>query len=217
MDVVLLGGPGSGKGTQAELLQDRLGLTHVASGDLFRENINDQTELGILAKEYMDQGQLVPDDVTIGMIRDRLQKPDVEKGILFDGFPRTIPQAEILDELLASFGRKIDYVINLRVSEDEIVRRLSGRLICRECQIPFHRDFNPFTTCPLGKCSGEFIYQREDDKPETVLARLEVFHRQTAPLIQYYQERGNLVTISGERTVETVYDNIIKAIHLDDQ
>jgi len=217
MDVVLLGGPGSGKGTQAELLQDRLGLTHVASGDLFRENINDQTELGILAKEYMDQGQLVPDDVTIGMIRDRLQKPDVEKGILFDGFPRTIPQAEILDELLASLGRKIDYVINLRVSEDEIVRRLSGRLICRECQIPFHRDFNPFTTCPLGKCSGEFIYQREDDKPETVLARLEVFHRQTAPLIQYYQERGNLVTISGERTVETVYDNIIKAIHLDDQ
>ena len=216
MDIILLGGPGSGKGTQADILQDRLGLTHVASGDIFRENINAQTELGKLAKEYIDQGHLVPDEVTISMIRDRLQKPDVEQGLLFDGFPRTIPQAEAMDELVAAFGRKIDYVINLRVSEDEILRRLSGRLICRECQIPFHREFNPFTTCPLGKCSGEFIYQRDDDKPETVLARLEVFHRQTEPLIQYYQERGNLVTVSGEGTVEIVYDNIIKAIQFDD-
>ena len=215
MDIILLGGPGSGKGTQADILQDRLGLTHVASGDIFRENINAQTELGKLAKEYIDQGHLVPDEVTISMIRDRLQKPDVEQGLLFDGFPRTIPQAEAMDELVAAFGRKIDYVINLRVSEDEILRRLSGRLICRECQIPFHREFNPFTTCPLGKCSGEFIYQRDDDKPETVLARLEVFHRQTEPLIQYYQERGNLVTVSGEGTVEIVYDNIIKAIQFD--
>jgi len=215
MDVILLGGPGSGKGTQAELLQERLGITHVASGDLFRENINNQTELGLLAKGYIDQGQLVPDEVTISMIQDRLQKPDVEDGILFDGFPRTIPQAEALEKLLAEFNRKIDVVINLSVSEDEIVRRLSGRLICRECQIPFHREFNPFQECPLGKCNGEFLYQREDDKPETVRERLKVFNRQTAPLIAFFQERGNLITVSGEGTLESINHRIIDAIQLE--
>jgi adenylate kinase len=215
MDVILLGGPGSGKGTQAELLQERLGITHVASGDLFRENINNQTELGLLAKGYIDQGQLVPDEVTISMIQDRLQKPDVEDGILFDGFPRTIPQAEALEKLLAEFNRKIDVVINLSVSEDEIVRRLSGRLICRECQIPFHREFNPFKECPLGKCNGEFLYQREDDKPETVRERLKVFNRQTAPLIAFFQERGNLITVSGEGTLESINHRIIDAIQLE--
>jgi len=216
MDVILLGGPGSGKGTQAKLLQVKLELTHVASGDLFRENINNQTELGLLAKVYIDQGQLVPDKVTIGMIRNRLQKPDTAQGVLFDGFPRTLPQAEALDHLLATFKRKVDFVINLSVSDDEIIRRLSGRLICRECQIPFHREFNPFKKCPLDKCSGEFIYQREDDKPETVLARLDVFKRQTAPLIEYYQEKGNLVTVSGEGTVDIISDRIIKALEDDD-
>lgn len=215
MDVILLGGPGSGKGTQAELLQERLGFTHVASGDLFRENINNQTELGLLAKGYIDQGQLVPDEVTISMIQSRLQKPDVEDGILFDGFPRTIPQAEALEKLLAEFHRKIDVVINLSVSEDEIVRRLSGRLICRECQIPFHREFNPFKECPLGKCHGEFLYQREDDKPETVRERLEVFNRQTAPLIAFFQERGNLITVSGEGTLESINNRIIDALQLE--
>ena len=215
MDVILLGGPGSGKGTQAELLQERLGITHVASGDLFRENINNQTELGLLAKGYIDQGQLVPDEVTISMIQDRLQKPDVEDGILFDGFPRTIPQAEALEKLLAEFNRKIDVVINLSVSEDEIVRRLSGRLICRECQIPFHREFNPFKECPLGKCNGEFLYQREDDKPETVRERLKVFNRQTAPLIAFFQERGNLITVSGEGTLESINNRIIDALQLE--
>jgi adenylate kinase len=148
------------------------------------------------------------------MIRDRLQKPDVENGILFDGFPRTIPQAEALDILLAALGRTIQSVINLSVSEDEIVKRLSGRLICRECQIPFHRDFNPFKSCPLGKCSGEYIYQREDDKPDTVRARLGVFNTQTAPLIQYYLERGILVTVSGEGTVGVVFDAILKALQV---
>ena len=216
MDVILLGGPGSGKGTQAELLQSRLCITHVSSGDLFRENINDKTELGLLAKVHIDQGQLVPDEVTIGMIWERLQKPDVAQGILFDGFPRTLPQAEALDDLLASLTRSIDFVVNLVVSKEEILTRLSGRLICRECQIPFHREFNPFSTCPLSKCSGEFIYQREDDKPETVLARLVVFERQTAPLIEYYQEKGNLITVSGEGSVETISDRIIKALERDE-
>jgi adenylate kinase len=212
MDVILLGGPGSGKGTQAELLQERLGITHVASGDLFRENINNQTELGLSAKEYIDQGHLVPDEITIGMIHDRLNKPDVHKGVLFDGFPRTIPQAEALNELLNSLERQIDHVIYLSVSEEEIVRRLSGRLICRECQIPFHREFNPFSKCPLDKCNGEFIYQRDDDKPETVLERLEVFHKQTAPLIEFYQDSGNLITVSGEGTLESINDRIVEAL-----
>jgi adenylate kinase len=134
---------------------------------------------------------------------------------LFDGFPRTIPQAEALEKLLAEFHRKIDVVINLSVSEDEIVRRLSGRLICRECQIPFHREFNPFKECPLGKCHGEFLYQREDDKPETVRERLEVFNRQTAPLIAFFQERGNLITVSGEGKLESINNRIINALQLE--
>ena len=212
MDLILIGGPGTGKGTQAELLQDKLGLTHLASGDLFRENINSGTELGLLAKWYIDQGKLVPDDVTIDMIRERLKAMDSDQGILFDGFPRTLPQAEALDQLLAELDRKIDLVIHLEVSDDEIVRRLSGRLICRECQTPFHRDFNPFTKCPYDKCSGEFLYQREDDKPETVRARLRVFQRQTAPLIEHYMRRGLLVKIDCEKSVKAVFKSTLEAL-----
>jgi adenylate kinase len=209
MNLILIGGPGSGKGTQAELLQDKLGLTHIASGDLFRENINGKTELGVLAKKYIDQGELVPDDVTIAMIQERLKEPDVESGILFDGFPRTIPQAKALGDILAALNMKIDLVIFLEVSDDEIVRRLSGRMICRECQTPFHKEFNPFTKCPYNKCSGEFLYQREDDRPETVRARLEVFQKQTAPLVDYYHKRGNLVRLDGEGQVEEVSKRLL--------
>ena len=212
MDLVLIGGPGTGKGTQAELLQSKVGLTHISSGDLFRENIDRGTELGLTAKMYIDQGKLVPDDVTVGMIREWLKEQDVEEGILFDGFPRTLPQAEALDELLADLDRKIDHVIHLVVSEDEIVKRLSGRLICRECQIPFHQEFNPFVKCPYDKCMGEFLYQREDDKPETVRARLKVFQKQTAPLIEHYRTKGLLVNINGEDAVQTVFNSIIEAI-----
>jgi adenylate kinase len=212
MDLILIGGPGTGKGTQAELLQDKLSLTHIASGDLFRENIDGRTELGLTAKRYIDQGKLVPDDVTVDMIRKRLQELDSEQGILFDGFPRTLPQAEALDHLLAELNRKIDLVIHLEVSDDEIIRRLSGRLICRECQTPFHREFNPFVKCPYDKCSGEFLYQREDDKPETVRARLKVFQKQTAPLIEHYMAKGLLVKIDGEKSVETVFKAILEAL-----
>jgi adenylate kinase len=212
MDLILIGGPGTGKGTQAELLQDKLSLTHIASGDLFRENIDGRTELGLTAKRYIDQGKLVPDDVTVDMIRKRLQELDSEQGILFDGFPRTLPQAEALDHLLVELNRKIDLVIHLEVSDDEIIRRLSGRLICRECQTPFHREFNPFVKCPYDKCSGEFLYQREDDKPETVRARLKVFQKQTAPLIEHYMAKGLLVKIDGEKSVETVFKAILEAL-----
>jgi adenylate kinase len=215
MDLILLGGPGSGKGTQAELLQKHLGITHIASGDLFRENINQQTHLGLLAKAFIDKGELVPDQVTIDMIRERLKEPDTEAGVLFDGFPRTIPQAEALDELLASLDRKINRVIYLSVSDDEIVRRLSGRVICRECQVPFHKEFNPFKRCPFDKCQGEHLYQREDDQPDTVRARLKVFQDQTAPLIKYYTKEGILLTISGEGTVEGIFETITEAIGAD--
>jgi adenylate kinase len=215
MDLILLGGPGSGKGTQAELLQKNLGTTHVASGDLFRENINHRTHLGLLAKTFIDKGELVPDDITIEMIRERLKEPDAESGVLFDGFPRTIPQAEALDSLLASLGRKIDFVIYLSVSDDEIVRRLSGRLICRECQVPFHKEFNPFERCPYEKCHGEHLYQREDDKPDTIRARLKVFQNQTAPLIEYYKERDVLLTVSGEGSVEMIFETILESLRTD--
>ncbi len=211
MNIVLLGGPGSGKGTQAEHLQAVLGLTHVASGDLFRENLKEQTELGRLAEEYMSRGELVPDTVTVAMVRERLQRPDVKNGVIFDGFPRTQPQAQALSEMLDELGEKIDGVLYIDVSDDEIVRRLSGRLICKECQTPFHQIFNPFKTCPDDKCQGEYLYQRDDDKPETVRARLKVYHEQTAPLIEYYQKAGLLVTVTGEGSIEEVKDAVLAA------
>ena len=212
MDIILFGGPGSGKGTQAERLQARLGIAHVSSGELFRENIRNTTELGVLAKTYIDQGKLVPDEVTVEMIRARLQLADTEAGVLFDGFPRTFPQAKALDNLLTSLRRKIDLVINLSVSDEEIVRRLSGRLICRECEAPFHKEFNPFRSCPENKCNGEYLYQREDDKPETVRERLRVFHQQTTPLIEYYQKKGILVSVDGEGHVEQVTETILATL-----
>jgi adenylate kinase len=214
MNLVLLGGPGSGKGTQAELLQERLGITHVASGDLFRTNIKQQTELGVLAKTFMDRGELVPDDVTIAMIRERLAHPDTDEGVLFDGFPRTIAQARALKELLSELGRALDRVIYLAVSDEEIVRRLSGRLICRECQVPFHKDFSPFENCPYDKCEGEHLYQREDDKPETVRARLKVFHQQTSPLIEFYEQEGLLSRVRGEGNVEEIFELILEALEV---
>ncbi len=213
MNVILLGGPGSGKGTQAKRLKTELGMTHLSTGDLFREHLDKNTPLGQKAREYMDRGDLVPDDITISMVRERLKQPDIQNGVIFDGFPRTIPQAQALDELLEAIGGKIDAVLHIQVSDDEIVRRLSGRLICRKCNATFHKEFNPFTECPYGdeKCKGEHLYQREDDKPETVRARLAVYHRQTQPLIQYYQNAGLLVTIPGEGSIERVSEAILAA------
>ena len=183
MNIVLLGAPGSGKGTQADRLCEQLNVPHIATGDLFRENLKNESELGKLAKTYMDKGQLVPDDVTVAMVRERFSRPDARRGFVLDGFPRTLPQAEALTELLQEMGRQLDCVLYIKVSDEEIVKRLSGRIICRECQTPFHKTFNPFQNCPFQKCEGEFLYQRDDDKPETVRARLETFHRQTEPLI----------------------------------
>jgi len=204
MNIVLFGAPGSGKGTQAEHLCKDLSMIHVASGDLFRENLKNETELGRLAKTYMNKGELVPADVPVAMVKDRLSRPDATAGVIFDGFPRTLPQARALDEALATMDRRVDAVLYIKVSDEEVVRRLSGRVICRECKTPFHTEFNPFKSCPFDKCQGEYLYQRDDDKPETVRARLATFHQQTAPLIDYYREAGLLVEVEGEGDVAAV-------------
>jgi adenylate kinase len=208
--IILLGPPASGKGTQAAALREYLDLPHVASGDLFRYNLKNETELGLKAKSYMDRGALVPDDITIAMVMDRLDRPDCEDGALLDGFPRTIAQAEALDEALAEKGSQVDRVLNIVVPDEEVVKRLSGRLICRECQEPFHKIFKPFETCPYGKCHGEHLYQRDDDKPETVRKRLKVYWEQTSPLVDYYKQKGILVDIDGDQSIEAV-TNALKA------
>jgi adenylate kinase len=212
MDLVLLGAPGSGKGTQAEHLRRELGLTHIASGDLFRDHLRRQTELGVRAGEYMARGSLVPDPITIAMLRERVSQPDTAKGVLLDGFPRTMEQAIALNEMMASLGRDIDAVLYIEVPDDELVERLSGRLICRECQAPFHRTANPFRSCPHDRCTGEHLYQRADDTPETVRTRLVTFHRQTAPVIDYYRLINLLVTVPGQGSVEEVKRATLQAV-----
>ena len=204
MDLVLLGAPGSGKGTQAAYLEAELRVKHIASGDLFRENLKNRTPLGLRAEEYMTRGALVPDEVTIAMLRERLQRPDAQAGVLLDGFPRTMEQAIALSEMMETLKRQVDAVLYVEVSDEHLVERLSGRLICRECQAPFHRTANPFTTCPFNKCTGEHLYQRVDDAPETVRARLATFHRQSEPVIDYYRLLNLLTTVPAYGTVEEV-------------
>jgi adenylate kinase len=215
MNIILLGGPGSGKGTQAKILEKTLHLTHVSSGDLFRENIRERTELGRQAEDYIKRGDLVPDEITLGMIRERLKEPDTKNGVIFDGFPRTTVQAEALKKMMEQLHSRIDLVLYINVSDDEIVRRLAGRLICKKCQRTFHPLSNPFTTCPKTEdpCQGEFLYQRDDDKPETVRARLKTYHRQTAPLIDYYKNTGLLLVIPGQQPIEDVAQSILEAVN----
>jgi len=211
MYLVLLGPPGAGKGTQAERLQEELKLPHVASGDLFRENLRNETELGLLAKKYMDEGDLVPDDVTIAMVRDRLQRTDCDQGAILDGFPRTQPQAESLDRMLADMGRGLDGVLYIAVPDEELVRRLSGRWICRQCQTPYHTMFNPPAREGVCDACGGELYQRDDDKPETVRARLKVYHQQTSPLTGYYRQAGLLVEVDGAGDIKAVSAALLEA------
>lgn len=212
MDLVLLGAPGSGKGTQADHLQRELELTHIASGDLFRDHLQRKTELGIRASEYMARGALVPDPITIAMLRERVSQPDTVHGVLLDGFPRTMEQAIALNEMMTELGREIAAVLYVEVPDEALIERLSGRLICRECQVPFHRTANPFRSCPYGRCTGEHLYQRADDAPETVKARLVTFHRQTEPVIDYYRLINLLVTVPGDGPVDQVKQATLDAI-----
>ena len=212
MDLVLLGAPGSGKGTQADHLRRELGVTHIASGDLFRDHLQRKTDLGVQASGYMARGALVPDPITIAMLRERVSQPDTMKGVLLDGFPRTMEQAIALNEMLATLGREIRAVLYVDVPDEDLVERLSGRLVCRECQVPFHRTANRFGTCPHGRCTGEHLYQRADDAPETVRARLVTFHRQTEPVIDYYRLIHLLVTVPGHGPVDDVKRATLDAV-----
>ena len=206
LDLVLLGGPGSGKGTQAEQLGKQLKLPHIATGDLFRDHLQNATELGKLAQAYMHRGELVPDDVTDAMVAERLERPDVRDGFILDGFPRSLPQARALTKMMAGLNRQLSAVIYIKVSDEAIVSRLSGRLICRQCQASYHREFKPPQKTGLcDSCGGE-LYQRDDDNPDTVRARLQTFHGQTEPLIEYYKQAGLLREIDGEGDVTQVVE-----------
>ncbi len=212
MYVMLLGAPGAGKGTQAHVLVEELGLAHVASGDLFREALKQGTELGLLAKSYMDRGALVPDEVTIAMIKERLAKPDCQKGVILDGFPRTIEQAKALGSALGEMDKRIDKVLYIKVSNDELIRRLSGRWICRNCQASFHESSKPPKKAGVcDECGGE-LYQRSDDTVETAKKRLQVYFEQTAPLIDYYAKAGALAEINGEAEIEKVQRDLLAAL-----
>ncbi len=210
--IVLIGAPGAGKGTQAARLREFLNLPHVASGDLFRENLKNQTELGLKAKAYMDRGELVPDDVTIAMVMERLSRPDCANGVLLDGFPRTITQAEALDRALAATGRKISSVPYIAVPDEALVERLSGRWLCRTCGESYHTLFNPPRRAGVCDRDGGELYQRDDDKPETVRNRLNVYWQQTSPLIDYYRRRGVLVEINGDQAIEAVEADLKAAV-----
>lgn len=210
--IVLLGPPGAGKGTQAQIIAKELELPHISSGDIFRENLKNETELGQTAKEYMNRGELVPDDVTIAMIRERLSRPDCADGALLDGFPRTPAQAEALGEMLAELGGEVAIVPYIKVSEGELIERLSGRLTCKAEGHIFHKKYNPPETPGVCDYDGSELYQREDDQVETVTRRIRVYMEQTEPLIDYYRERGLLAEIDGEQPIENVTKDLFDAL-----
>ena len=212
MRLVLVGPPGAGKGTQAQFIAAHASIPKISTGDIFRANVSQGTDLGLEAKKYMDAGDLVPDDVTVDMVRERLTEDDAIDGFLLDGFPRTLPQAEVLDSMLAEMGTKLDVVLELVVDDDEVVRRLSGRRTCRGCGHVWHLDFDPPAREGVcDRCGGE-LFQRDDDKPDTVRHRIEVYADQTAPLIAYYAQRGLLVGLDATGPVEDVTERAIDAL-----
>ncbi len=212
MKIIMLGAPGAGKGTQAKKIAEKYGIPHISTGDIFRANIKGGTELGMKAKAYMDQGQLVPDDVTIGMLLDRISEADCGQGYVLDGFPRTIPQAESLTKALAERGEKMDYAIDVDVPDAAIVTRMGGRRACIGCGATYHIVFNAPKTEGICDTCGEKLVLRDDDKPETVQKRLDVYHEQTQPLIAYYQEAGILKTVDGTKNLNEVFEDIVAVL-----
>lgn len=204
MRVIMLGAPGAGKGTQAKIIAEAYQIPHISTGDIFRANIKGGTELGKKAKGYMDAGQLVPDSLVCDLVADRIAQDDAKKGYVLDGFPRTIPQAEALDEAVKKLGQKINFAVNIDVPDEAIIRRMSGRRACTNCGATYHTEFNPPKEDDVcDDCGGELVL-RDDDKPETVRTRLEVYHKQTQPLIDYYTKKGVLVTVDGTQPMEAV-------------
>ena len=211
MYLVMLGPPGAGKGTQAKEIARQLALAHISTGDLFRENLKNETKLGMLAQSYMNAGELVPDDVTVRMVEDRISRPDCERGAVLDGFPRTATQAKALDELLEKMGSGVELVPYIKVPDEVLVERLSGRWMSPSGRV-YHARYNPPQVKWIDDLDGSQLYQREDDKPETVRHRIEVYNEQTSPLIAYYQEKGLLVEIDGTQGIENVTDAIMNEI-----
>lgn len=209
MNLILMGLPGAGKGTQAEQIVDTYKIPHISTGDMFRAAIKNETALGLEAKAYMDKGNLVPDEVTNGIVKERLAEADTDKGFLLDGFPRTLNQAEALEQILTELGKKIDAVINIHVDKDILMERLTGRIICRTCGATYHKVFNPPTvagTCD--RCGGHDFYQREDDKPETVENRINVNLELTQPLLDFYEARQVLNTVKGDQDIQDVFKEV---------
>ena len=210
---VLLGPPGAGKGTQAEIIAEKCAIPHISSGNIFRENLQNETELGKKAKKFMDAGELVPDEITINMVKDRLSQPDCKDGALLDGFPRTPAQAEALSEFLEENGHKIEAVPLIDVPSEELISRLSGRWTCKEKGHVYHMKYKPPKDEKICDIDGSEFYQREDDKKETVAQRIKVYEDQTAPLISFYREKGNLVRIDGTKAIEGVTEALFRVIN----
>ncbi|NLK51285.1 MAG: adenylate kinase [Syntrophomonadaceae bacterium] len=212
MNLILMGPPGAGKGTQAVLLVKQLQIPHISTGDMFRQAMQQGTELGLKAKGYMETGQLVPDEVTIGIVKERLKQTDCQKGFLLDGFPRTVVQAEALKGLLGELNKNLDAVLNIEVDRPNLIRRMAGRLVCRQCAATYHVEYNaPKQEGVCDVCGGE-VYQRADDTGATVEKRLAVYDAQTAPLIGFYQKEGLLINILGNQKVEAVLQDILQSL-----
>ena len=212
MKIIMLGAPGAGKGTQAKRIAEKYVIPHISTGDIFRANIKNGTELGTKAKEYMDQGLLVPDELTCDLVMDRIQQDDCKNGFVLDGFPRTIPQAEALDQALNKIGQKMDFAVDVDVPDENIVNRMGGRRACLSCGATYHVEFNPTKAEGICDACGAETVLRDDDKPETVQKRLGVYHDQTQPLIDYYKGQGILVTVDGTKELNDVFKDIVNVL-----
>ena len=209
MKIIMLGAPGAGKGTQAKKIADLCNIPHISTGDIFRANIKNNTELGQKAKTYMDKGELVPDELVVDLIMDRFKEADCANGYVLDGFPRTIPQAEALDKALSANGESVDYAVNVEVPDENIINRMSGRRACVGCGATYHIQFNPTKVEGICDACGEKLILRDDDKPETVKNRLSVYHEQTQPLIDYYKNQGILKSVDGTQPMDEVFKAIV--------